>query len=164
MQNNLKEVYNFNKQADLLEAGYNDKLESAFLIEEALEEFDVSAIINALKPDYQEMFEASKDNNPNKPKDVARFLVSLAYLNAQPLTKRQKLDKQIDAFVYAAGGIFKLGLSPQQAQEAISAVMHANMKKVGAGKDEQGKQLKPDNWLEIEEQMNKKLDKLILSV
>ena len=164
MENPFKLIYKFNNEAELLANGYNDKLESAFLIEEALEEFDVSAIIGAMKPEFQDMFANSKDNNPNKPKDVARFLVSLAYLNAQPLTKRQKLDKQIDALVYAAGGIMKLGLSAQLAQEAVNTVMSANMKKIGAGRDEQGKQLKPDNWEEIEDNMNKKLDKLILSV
>ena len=163
MENPFKLIYKFNNEAELLANGYNDKLESAFLIEEALEEFDVSAIIGAMKPEFQDMFENSKDNNPNKPKDVARFLVSLAYQN-EDITPRQRLDKQIDALVYAAGGIMKLGLSAQLAQEAVNTVMSANMKKIGAGKDEQGKQLKPDNWEEIEDNMNKKLDKILASV
>ena len=163
MENPFKLIYKFNNEAELLANGYNDKLESAFLIEEALEEFDVSAIIGAMKPEFQDMFENSKDNNPNKPKDVARFLVSLAYQN-EDIAPRQRLDKQIDALVYAAGGIMKLGLSAQLAQEAVNTVMSANMKKIGAGKDEQGKQLKPDNWEEIEDNMNKKLDKILASV
>ena len=163
MENPFKLIYKFNNEAELLANGYNDKLESAFLIEEALEEFDVSAIIGAMKPEFQDMFENSKDNNPNKPKDVARFLVSLAYQN-EDIAPRKRLDKQIDALVYAAGGIMKLGLSAQLAQEAVNTVMSANMKKIGAGKDEQGKQLKPDNWEEIEDNMNKKLDKILASV
>lgn len=163
MENPFKLIYKFNNEAGLLANGYNDKLESAFLIEEALEEFDVSAIIGAMKPEFQDMFANSKDNNPNKPKDVARFLVSLAYQN-EDIAPRKRLDKQIDALVYAAGGIMKLGLSAQLAQEAVNTVMSANMKKIGAGKDEQGKQLKPDNWEEIEDNMNKKLDKILASV
>lgn len=163
MENPFKLIYKFNNEAELLANGYNDKLESAFLIEEALEEFDVSAIIGAMKPEFQDMFENSKDNNPNKPKDVARFLVSLAYQN-EDIAPRKRLDKQIDALVYAAGGIMKLGLSAQLAQEAVNTVMSANMKKIGAGRDEQGKQLKPDNWEEIEDNMNKKLDKILASV
>lgn len=163
MENPFKLIYKFNNEAELLANGYNDKLESAFLIEEALEEFDVSAIIGAMKPEFQDMFANSKDNNPNKPKDVARFLVSLAYQN-EDIAPRKRLDKQIDALVYAAGGIMKLGLSAQLAQEAVNTVMSANMKKIGAGKDEQGKQLKPDNWEEIEDNMNKKLDKILASV
>ena len=163
MENPFKLIYKFNNEAELLANGYNDKLESAFLIEEALEEFDVSAIIGAMKPEFQDMFANSKDNNPNKPKDVARFLVGLAYQN-EDIAPRQRLDKQIDALVYAAGGIMKLGLSAQLAQEAVNTVMSANMKKIGAGRDEQGKQLKPDNWEEIEDNMNKKLDKILASV
>lgn len=163
MENPFKLIYKFNNEAELLANGYNDKLESAFLIEEALEEFDVSAIIGAMKPEFQDMFANSKDNNPNKPKDVARFLVSLAYQN-EDIAPRKRLDKQIDALVYAAGGIMKLGLSAQLAQEAVNTVMSANMKKIGAGRDEQGKQLKPDNWEEIEDNMNKKLDKILASV
>lgn len=163
MENPFKLIYKFNNEAELLANGYNDKLESAFLIEEALEEFDVSAIIGAMKPEFQDMFANSKDNNPNKPKDVARFLVGLAYQN-EDIAPRKRLDKQIDALVYAAGGIMKLGLSAQLAQEAVNTVMSANMKKIGAGKDEQGKQLKPDNWEEIEDNMNKKLDKILASV
>ena len=163
MENPFKLIYKFNNEAELLANGYNDKLESAFLIEEALEEFDVSAIIGAMKPEFQDMFANSKDNNPNKPKDVARFLVSLAYQN-EDIAQRKRLDKQIDALVYAAGGIMKLGLSAQLAQEAVNTVMSANMKKIGAGRDEQGKQLKPDNWEEIEDNMNKKLDKILASV
>lgn len=163
MENPFKLIYKFNNEAELLANGYNDKLESAFLIEEALEEFDVSAIIGAMKPEFQDIFANSKDNNPNKPKDVARFLVSLAYQN-EDIAPRKRLDKQIDALVYAAGGIMKLGLSAQLAQEAVNTVMSANMKKIGAGRDEQGKQLKPDNWEEIEDNMNKKLDKILASV
>ena len=163
MENPFKLIYKFNNEAELLANGYNDKLESAFLIEEALEEFDVSAIIGAMKPEFQDMFANSKNNNHNKPKDVARFLVGLAYQN-EDIAPRNRLDKQIDALVYAAGGIMKLGLSAQLAQEAVNTVMSANMKKIGAGKDEQGKQLKPDNWEEIEDNMNKKLDKILASV
>ena len=39
--------------------------------------------------------------------------------------------------------------------------MHSNMKTIGAGKDEHGKALKPDNWPEIEAEQVRKLQAIL---
>ena len=44
MSNFVQEIYDFNKQAGLLEKGYSDFLESSFQIEEALEGFNIEEV------------------------------------------------------------------------------------------------------------------------
>ena len=151
MENPLKSIYKFNKEAGLLEKGYSDFLEPSFLIEEALE--DLNTLPNLA------MHLNMKDEGAS-PKEIAREIVSLANYNAE-LTDLQRFDKHIDAIVYAVGGAYKLGLSPQQLEAGIAAVMHSNTKKIGAGKDEHGKALKPDNWPEIEAEQIKKLQAIL---
>ena len=55
----------------------------------------------------------------------------------------------------------KLGLSPQQIEAGIAVVMHSNFKKIGSKKDSEGKQLKPDNWQEIEAEQVRKLQAIL---
>ena len=152
MENLFKSIYKFNKEAGLLDKGYSDFLEPSFLIEEALE--DLPELINLAK--------ALENDTPN-PKEIARHIVELAggKDTTKPLTDLQRFDKHIDAIVYAVGGAYKLGLSPQQLESGIAAVMHSNTKKIGAGKDEHGKALKPDNWPEIEAEQVKKLQAIL---
>ena len=152
MENPFKSIYKFNKDAGLLSKPYSDFLEPSFLIEEALE--DLPNLINLAK--------ALENDTPN-PKEIARHIAGLAggKDTTKPLTDLQRFDKHIDAIVYAVGGAYKLGLSPQQLEAGIAAVMHSNMKKIGAGKDEHGKALKPDNWSEIEAEQVKKLQAIL---
>ena len=152
MENQFKKIYQFNKEAGLLDKGYSDFLEPSFLIEEALEDL----------PTLKSLGQVISINSEN-PKEIARQIVSIAGGNntTKPLTDLQRFDKHIDAIVYAVGGAYKLGLTPQQLEAGIAAVMHSNMKKIGAGKDEAGKQLKPDNWLEIEAEQEKKLKAIL---
>ena len=151
MENPFKSIYKFNKEAGLLDKPYSDFLEPSFLIEEALE--DLNTLPNLA------MHLNMKDEGAS-PKEIAREIVSLANYNAK-LTDLQRFDKHIDAIVYAVGGAYKLGLSPQQLEAGIAAVMHSNTKKIGAGKDEHGKQLKPDNWSEIEAEQIRKLQAIL---
>ena len=151
MENPFKSIYKFNKEAGLLEKGYSDFLEPSFLIEEALE--DLNTLPNLA------MHLNMKDEGAS-PKEIAREIVSLANYNAE-LTDLQRFDKHIDAIVYAVGGAYKLGLTPQQLEAGIAAVMHSNTKKIGAGKDEHGKVLKPSNWPEIEAEQVKKLQAIL---
>ena len=150
MENPFKSIYKFNKEAGLLDKGYSDFLESSFLIEEALE--DLPNLINLAK--------ILKIETVN-PKEIARHIVELAGGVDAELTDLQRFDKHIDAIVYAVGGAYKLGLTPQQLEAGIAAVMHSNTKKIGAGKDEHGKQLKPDNWAEIEAEQVRKLQAIL---
>lgn len=150
MENPFKSIYKFNKDAGLLDKGYSDFLEPSFLIEEALE--DLPELINLAK--------ALENDTPN-PKEIARHIVELAGGVDAELTDLQRFDKHIDAIVYAVGGAYKLRLTPQQLEAGIAAVMHSNMKKIGAGKDAEGKNLKPENWPEIEAEQIKKLQAIL---
>ena len=150
MENPFKSIYKFNKEAGLLEKGYSDFLEPSFLIEEALEDLPRLQVLTNIT-----------NAKSNSPKDIARHIVGLAGGVDAELTDLQRFDKHIDAIVYAVGGAYKLGLTPQQLEAGIAAVMHSNMKKIGAGKDEHGKALKPDNWPEIEAEQVKKLQAIL---
>ena len=150
MENPFKSIYKFNKDAGLLSKGYSDFLEPSFLIEEALEDLPRLQILTNIT-----------NAKSNSPKDIARQLVIIAGGTDAELTDLQRFDKHIDAIVYAVGGAYKLGLTPQQLEAGIAAVMHSNMKKISAGQDAAGKQLKPDNWKEIEAEQEKKLKAIL---
>lgn len=170
MTNPIKDIVRFNKEAGLLDAGYNNLREPAFLIEEALEGFEnLDKLAFQLEMDRQYKSDADEVNHP---KEISRWIVSLAmtgeqnykesdWESADELTDVEKFDKHIDAFVYTVGSMAKLGLSPQQIESGIHAVMHSNFKKLGSKKDDQGKLGKPDNWLEIEAEQNAKLQKIL---
>ena len=84
-------IYQFNEQAGLLEQGYNDFSESAYQIEEALEGYEIA-----------HGFTVHLDT----PKEMSRTIV-----RAQgPFigTDVDRLDKAIDAIVFAVGSIAKL--------------------------------------------------------
>jgi len=151
MTNPIKDIVKFNKEAGLLESGYNQLREPAFLIEEALEN------LNTL-PNLA-MHLGMKDEGSDA-KLISREIISLANYNHIP-SDLELFDKHIDAFVYTVGSMAKLGLSPQQIEAGIHAVMHSNFKKLGSKKDDQGKLGKPDNWLEIEAEQNARLQKIL---
>ena len=149
MENPFKSIYKFNKDAGLLSKPYSDFLEPSFLIEEALE--DLPELINLAK--------ALENDTPN-PKEIARHIVELAGGVDAELTDLQRFDKHIDAIVYAVGGAYKLGLTPQQLEAGIAAVMHSNMQKLKNKKyDEHGKLLKDENFIGPEEALQKILNK-----
>lgn len=151
MENPFKSIYKFNKDAGLLEKQYSDFLEPSFLVEEALEDL----------PGLDNLSYELKISMDSIPKEIARRIVGLAGGQDTELTDLQRFDKHIDAIVYAVGGAYKLGLSPQQLEAGIAAVMHSNTKKIGAGQDAAGKQLKPSNWPEIEAEQVKKLQAIL---
>ena len=151
MENPFKSIYKFNKEAGLLEKEYSDFLEPSFLVEEALEDL----------PGLDNLSYELKISMDSIPKEIARRIIGLAGGEDAELTDLQRFDKHIDAIVYAVGGAYKLGLTPQQLEAGIAAVMHSNTKKIGAGKDEAGKALKPDNWPEIEAEQVKKLQAIL---
>ena len=155
MENPFKSIYKFNKEAGLLEAGYNHLREPAFLIEEALEGLDnLECLVERLK-------DPEDDTKPDKnPKDVSRFIVNLAKTSDNIPSDLEIFDKHIDAFVYTVGSMAKLGLSPQQIEAGIAAVMHSNMQKLKNKKyDEHGKLLKDENFIGPEEALQKILNK-----
>ena len=122
-------IYQFNEQAGLLEQGYNDFSESSYQIEEALEGYEIA-----------HGFTVHLDT----PKEMSRTIVRAQ--GSFVGTDVDRLDKAIDAIVFAVGSIAKLGLTPPQIREAIEIVTTANLQKISMPKDEFGKLTKPADW------------------
>lgn len=147
--NPVKMVYDFNRKAGLLDAGYSDERECAFPIEEALEGFNMYPI--------SEMFDCS-----DTPKYVSRAIISKVDTDPDGISDVDRLDKHLDIIVFSFGSIFKLGLTPQQALAALEVVMHANMQKLSVGTDSHGKQQKPTDFVGPEAKLQEILDKRTL--
>ena len=140
MDSAIEDIAKFNKDAGLLENEYNDSLESAFQIEEALEGFDLTMLSRLLAPRSPVM----------SAKEVSRAIVKIvADVTPTGLTDVERFDKHCDGFVYHIGSFAKLGLSPTQIKEGIDVVMTANKAKVGCPRDEVGKLMKPANFNEL---------------
>lgn len=138
MENPIKQIYNFNDKAGLLNKGYSDTLESSFQIEEALEGFDIRGISDAIGHGI--------DGNTSA-KVLARAIIALQPLTVE-LSDVARLDKAVDAVVFAVGSMAKLGLNPNEITKAINIVMAANNAKLGCPTDSEGKLMKPDNFEE----------------
>ncbi len=135
-------IYQFNEQAGLLEQGYNDFSESAYQIEEALEGYEIA-----------HGFTVHLDT----PKEMSRTIVRAQ--GSFVGTDVDRLDKAIDAIVFAVGSIAKLGLTPPQIREAIEIVTTANLQKLSMPKDEFGKLTKPANFVGPETKLQELLDR-----
>ena len=135
-------IYQFNEQAGLLEQGYNDFSESAYQIEEALEGYEIA-----------QGFTVHLDT----PKEMSRTIVRAQ--GSFVGTDVDRLDKAIDAIVFAVGSIAKLGLTPPQIREAIEIVTTANLQKLSMPKDEFGKLTKPADFVGPEAKLQELLGK-----
>ena len=139
MQDFITSIHEFNKLAGLLDQPLDDYREASFIIEEALEGFDLQKLAHFLHSDGQ------------TPKTVARSIVaycreSQSGMYPTALTDVERLDKAVDAAVFAFGYMFKLGLTPEQVIRAMSIVMAANMQKLTMPRDSYGKLMKSDNF------------------
>lgn len=143
MSNFVEDIYAFNIKAGLLEKGYDDFLESSFQIEEALEGFDMYELDLSINGPESTI-------NPT-PKELSRHIVNSCY-NVQ-LSDVDRLDKAIDAIVFAIGSIAKLGLNVEQIHRAIGVVTEANLAKLDCPKDEFGKLTKPADFIGPEEKL-----------
>ena len=143
----IKQIYKFNKEAGLLDVPYDDVRECAYPIEEALEGFLVNEI--AADISYCQW-------QPDTPKQFSRDLLQDAIIDIPDV---DRLDKHLDIIVFSFGSIFKLGLSPQEAMNALGIVMTANLTKLSVGIDSEGKQMKPTDFIGPEEQLQKLLDR-----
>lgn len=70
----------------------------------------------------------------------------------EALDRVQQVDALIDSMIFAAGGLFRMGLTAEQAEACMNAVMDANFqKKTGqkAGRVFEGvaDATKPDDWV-----------------
>lgn len=146
MSDFVQEIYDFNKQAGLLEKGYSDFLESSFQIEEALEGFNIEEV-SQNTTDYQ--FKTSSA------KELARYILEHEQFTGFDV---DRLDKAIDAIVFAVGSIAKLGLTSEQIHRAIGVVTEANLQKLTMPKDEHGKLTKPADFVGPEVKLQAILD------
>ena len=146
MSDFVQKIYDFNKQAGLLGKGYDDFLESSFQIEEALEGFNIEEV-SQNTTDYQ--FKTSSA------KELARYILDHEQFTGSDV---DRLDKAIDAIVFAVGSIAKLGLTPEQISRAISVVTNANLQKLSMPKDEFGKLTKPADFVGPEVELQKILN------
>ena len=142
MENTVKAICQFNDKAGLSQRDFSDRLESSFLIEESLEGFDRLDILAEI---------LSKNTLGVKvlsssPKDISRAITAIAMSDECVVSDRDRFDKHIDAYVYTTGAMRKLKLTPQQIEAGILIVNQANLKKLGAPKDEHGKLTKPEGW------------------
>ena len=154
----VQQIYDFNKQAGLLEKGYDDFLESSFQIEEALEGFGdlpyLQVRLHSEGKHYEELC---------NPKEISRQIVRLAEMDSKPtnIPDVDRLDKACDAVVFAIGSMAKLGLTPAQIVEAMHIVTEANLQKLSMPKDEHGKLTKPANFVGPETKLQAILDKRV---
>ena len=152
----VQQIYDFNKQAGLLEKGYDDFLESSFQIEEALEGFGdlpyLQVRLHSEGKHYEELC---------NPKEISRQIIRLAEMDSKPtnIPDVDRLDKACDAVVFAIGSMAKLGLTPAQIVEAMHIVTEANLQKLSMPKDEHGKLTKPANFVGPETKLQAILDK-----
>lgn len=142
MENTVKAICQFNDKAGLSQRDFNDRLEASFLIEESLEGFDRLDILAEI---------LSKNTLGVKvlsssPKDISRAITAIAMSDECVISDKDRFDKHIDAYVYTTGAMRKLKLTPQQIEAGILVVNQANLKKLGAPKDEHGKLTKPEGW------------------
>ena len=150
----VQQIYDFNKQAGLLEKGYDDFLESSFQIEEALEGFpNLQNLANILTDEESE--ERVRDDA--SPKNISRAIVQYVRGNTK-ISDVDRLDKACDAVVFAIGSMAKLGLTPAQIIEAMNIVTEANLQKLSMPKDEHGKLTKPANFVGPETKLQALLD------
>lgn len=138
MTNPIKDIIQFNKDAGLLDNGYNDSLESAFQIEEALEGFDLSMLSRLLAP---------RSADTLSPKLLSRAIVKVAKDNTLlDIEDVDRLDKHCDGFIYHVGSMAKLGLDYHQIIKALNIVITANKSKIGCSLDSSGKLNKPEGF------------------
>jgi hypothetical protein len=150
MNNPIERIVQFNKDAGLLEKGYNDFLESSFQIEEALEGFNFPCTMTAIM--------TPSEIEPTH-KNFSRYIVSSAMEEHRfSLVDVDRLDKACDAVVFAVGSMAKLGLTADQIMRSLNIVMDANRMKLGMPKDEHGKLIKPADFVGPEVHLQKVLD------
>ena len=133
----IKKIYQFNKEAGLLDRPYSDAREAEFTIEESLEDFDTSYLAKKLH-----LLEDAS------PKTVSRAIVTGMCIDPENgIDPVKRLDKALDKLVFTYGDLFKQGFSIDQITRALDAVMNANLSKLSAPVDEHGKQTKPANFI-----------------
>ena len=129
-------AYDFNNKAGLIKAGYSDFRESAFIIEEALEGFNIAELSRNIT-DHRYSTDSAKE--------LARYILADGRFIGADV---DRLDKACDAIIFAIGSMAKLGLSPEQMRQALDIVAKANLAKLSNIKmDSGGKLIKDSNFI-----------------
>jgi DNA-binding transcriptional ArsR family regulator len=155
----VTDIYEFNKQAGLLDKEMDSFSELAYVFEEAFE---------GLEEAYNKMDENGERYKPDSQYYPTARQLGLSLANSIKdsfdrngftlPTEVQEFDKSIDAVVFHIGKLAKMGLTTEQIERGFKAVSNCNMNKLTGPKDEHGKQLKPEGWTGPEEELQKILD------
>ena len=136
----IKKIYQFNKEAGLLDKPYSDFREAEYTIEESLEDFDTSYLAKKLH--------RLEDTSP---KELSRTIVTgMCYLPDESINPVSRFDKALDKLVFTFGDLFKQGFTINQIFRGLDIVMNANLSKLSAPLDEHGKQTKPKDFVSPE--------------
>lgn len=148
----VEDIVEFNEKAGLLGKGMDSFMETAYILEEAVE-------------GYEDVFNMPTD--PNAPVVTARSW-ALGFLNQVKEAKEnrglpmpsevEEFDKAIDGVVFNIGKLAKMNLTVEQIYEGFKVVSECNMAKLTGPKDELGKQLKPEGWTGPEDKLQAILD------
>ena len=144
----LEKIYKFNKEAGLLDLPYSDFREAEYTIEESLEDLDTSYLAKKLH--------RLEDTSP---KELSRTIVTgMCYLPEGGVTPVKRFDKALDKLVFTYGDLLKQGVTFDQIDRGLNVVMDRNLTKLSVGKDSEGKQMKPTDFVGPEEELQKILD------
>lgn len=136
----ITEVIEFNQKAGLLGEEPNPAKEAAYVIEEALEDFNLSRLSLLLAPSKQ----------LSKPRDISRELMKVVIWDETPdIPKYKQVDKCVDSVIFSLGHLAKIGLNEKQIEMCFEAVILANKAKLACPKDEVGKLTKPADFDEL---------------
>ena len=147
MKNPIQAIIDFNAKAGFITgannfSNFNDTKESAYLIEEALEPYQVEHLASLF-----ELAKHTAEYTKNPQREVAKAIVANTLPESDFIETVRYVDKYLDAIVYAVGSLAKIGLSHQQITAGLNIVTEANLKKtINPQYDDQGKLLKPEGW------------------
>ena len=154
--NLIQEICDINQNQWNNKAGdYDDLEQAAYQIEEALEGFNTLEFIGKKLLD-DEMY------CDTEPKVISRLIVDAAYSRGlsgwDQIEDVDRFDKHLDSIYFNIGALHQLGLNPQDMIDGLQVVHNANLAKSGK-KDNEGKVIKQDNFVNPEPVLQKILDK-----
>ena len=162
MRNPISEILRFNKEAGLLGNGMDSFKETAYILEEAIEGFEPA--FNGQHKDGTSVLPSDSEWVSARQWSLSLMNQILQAFNARNIPMMSEVaefDKALDGIVFNTGKLGKMRLTADQIQEGLLVVNDANMEKLGAPKDEHGKQLKPDGWTGPEVRLQAILDKRV---
>lgn len=158
----IDSIYDFNEQAGLLGKPMDTFAETAYVLEEGIEGFE--AAFNGQHKDGSMVVPGDKEWVTARSWSLGlmnQVHGAFEQRNLELPSEVSDFDKAIDGAWFNIGRLAKMGLSPDQVRAGFDVVYNANIKKVGAPKDAQGKQLKPEGWVGPEVGLQRILDERV---